>query len=175
MSDFDASLPIRRGHPDEAGALAKLHVAVWRATYADYAPADAIAALDEGRRLPYWTSALAVDDPGQGVWVVADGSDVLGVVSVGRPQHAAFEGRAEIKHLYVAGSLQGRGLGQRLLRTALDACKAARWPGVALAVVQQNAPARGFYRKIGGVEVGAFTDPGPLWRSENILVAWDDI
>ena len=43
----------------------------------------------------------------------------------------------------------------------------------ALAVVEQNEAARRFYAAMGGVEVDCFTDPGPLWRSSNVLVAWE--
>ena len=151
---------------NEAEALAQLHVSVWRETYRDYAPADAIRLLDEAHRLPCWTKAIEE----RGVFVADGGQDPLGVISFGPSEHAAFGGRVEIKHIYVAQAAQGLGLGRRLLREVLDLVAPQ---SVALAVVRQNEAARRFYARLGGVECEAFTDPGPLWRSENIVVAWD--
>ena len=173
MKSADTSTLIRRGRPDEAIELAKLHVDVWRATYGDLAPAKAIELLDEARRLPFWMDATAETKAGRGVWVADDGAALLGLVSVGSSDHPDFQGRAEVKHLYVAIGAQGKGLGEKLLQTAITECKAAGDFGLALAVVRQNERARGFYKKMGGAELSSFIDPGPLWRSENILVAWD--
>ncbi len=75
--------------------------------------------------------------------------------------------------MYIANGAQGQGLGEKLLQTAIIHCRAAGDFGLALAVVRQNERARSFYKKMGGVEVSSFIDPGPLWRSENILVTWD--
>lgn len=160
---------IRLGRPEDAMELARLHVAVWRATYRDYAPAEALTTLDENRRLPHWQGALSDNDKSQTVWVGENNAGILGAISVGPSHHEIFAGRLEIKHLYVAQKAQGRGYGRNLLQKALNSAG----PGVALAVVRQNSPARQFYRRMGGTEIGQFTDPGPLWRSENIVVAWD--
>ena len=161
---------IRRARPHEASALAHLHVSVWRDTYRDYAPAEAIRLLDEDRRLPYWTKAIAETGKAAGVFVADEGQGPLGVISFAPSDHAAFGGRVEIKHLYVAQAAQGMGLGRRLIGSVLDQ---AAPKGVALSVVRQNEAARRFYARLSGVECGAFTDPGPLWRSENIVIAWD--
>ena len=173
MINVDHSIRIRRGRQNEAVKLAKLHVDVWRATYSALAPREAVQLLDEAKRLPYWTDATTVTDAGRGVWVADDAGSLLGVVSIGPSAHSVFEGRTELKHLYVVNNAQRRGLGEQLLRTAINECKAAGDAGMALAVVRQNERARSFYKKMGGVEVSDFTDAGPLWRSQNILVAWD--
>lgn len=144
---------------------------VWRATYQDYAPAEAFEKLDETRRLPYWAGALAADPDTGGVWVAeVNHGPILGVVSFGPSRHEALGGRLEIKHLYVARDAQGSGIGRRLLNTVLHDSPSR---GVALAVVRQNEQALGFYTSMGGTPRGTFVDPGPLWRSENIVVAWD--
>ncbi|WP_373354940.1 N-acetyltransferase family protein [Pseudoroseicyclus sp. CXY001] len=171
MPEHDVT--IRRGRPDEAAALARLHVDVWRATYGGLAPEEALSRLDEARRMPYWSGALATVQPARGVWVAEEAGKLLGVVSLGAATHPTFAGRAEIKHLYVAAEAQGRGLGKRLLQAALEDCRSAGEHGAALAVVRQNARARAFYRAMGGVEGAGFLDPGPLWRSENIVVTWE--
>ena len=42
-------------------------------------------------------------------------------------------------------------------------------------VVVGNAPAIAFYEALGGRKAGAYTDPGPMWRSENLFYVWDDL
>jgi len=173
LEETETALIVRRGHVDEAEILARLHVSVWRATYRDYAPEEAMTILDEAKRLPYWSGALADQGPRHGVWVADWDGEVLAVASLGRSTHRSFGGRLEIKHFYVAEHAQGKGIGRRLLATLLQVGNDPDQPGIALAVVRQNASARGFYAKLGGKPVGEFTDPGPLWKSDNIVMAWD--
>jgi hypothetical protein len=49
------------------------------------------------------------------------------------------------------------------------------YQGAALAVVAGNHTAISFYQSLGGVCVGKATDVGPVWRSENIILAWHDL
>jgi ribosomal protein S18 acetylase RimI-like enzyme len=49
------------------------------------------------------------------------------------------------------------------------------YAALGLGVVVGNAPAIAFYEAQGGRRAGAYTDPGPLWRSHNLLYAWDDL
>ena len=160
---------IRDGRPGDAPALAALHVEVWRAAYGGLAPAEAVAALDEARRLPVWQGLLAAAGPATGVIVAEDVAGPVGVVGFAPSVHPAFGGAVEIKHFYVASAAQGQGVGRRLF----EATRARLAGGeVALAVVEENVAARAFYRALGGQECGRFTDPGPLWRSSNIVVRW---
>ena len=166
------SFVIRTARPEDAPTLAALHVAVWRASYGDLAPQAAIDQLDGARRLPYWQATCASEDPGVGAFVANDGDEALGVVSFGPARDPALVQGTEIKHLYVAGKAQGSGIGRALLDHAFDHLKGAGVAHVSLAVVAENAKARAFYARVGGQEVGAFTDPGPLWKSHNIVVSW---
>lgn len=163
---------IRSGGPSDIDALARLHVAVWRDTYRDYATAQALAILNEDKRRPYWAAALASDHPRAGVRVAEQSGRLVGVISFGPASHPAFEDRTEIKHLYVDRTAQGLGLGRRLMTTVLTLKGVHPDNGVALAVVRQNERGRKFYKAIGGREIGTFIDPGPLWQSENIIMAW---
>jgi len=166
-------IAVRRAQTGDEKRLARLHVSVWRATYQDYAPPEAIAKLDETRRLPYWIDAVNSAHTPSGALVAEFENEILGVVSFGPSTHAAFGGRTEIKHLYVDLGAHGQGIGQRLLRAVVNDQDIHEDGGVALAVVEQNGKARAFYQRMGGVEIGKFVDPGPLWKSNNIVVAWD--
>lgn len=163
-------LVLRRAVPDDAGALARIHHRVWVETYAGLAPPEAVATLTEARRLSGWTALLAGDDP---VTLVAlAGEEPVGLVCHGAPTDPVFGPRGEVRHLYLLPGHRGRGQGLRLLQAALAGLRQRGYPGAALAVVAQNLRARAFYRAAGGVETRSFTDKGPLWRSENRLVAW---
>ena len=162
---------LRAAHADEALALAKLHVDVWRNTYADLATPEALATLDAKRRLPLWQGYLA--DPAHHIFVASQNGTLTGVVCLGPPSHPAFGQRGEIDHLYVAKSAARQGIGKQLLNAALAHLAKGGYQGAALAVVRQNHPARAFYAACGGKEAGEFIDSGPLWKSENIVMAWD--
>lgn len=145
---------------------------MWRETYRGLAPAEAFALLDAARRLPAWRAALGAQDAGTGAIVGCRGANLLGVAAFGPARHPGMGGGGEVTHLYVRAEARGSGLGARLLTAAFGRLRAAGHARAALAVVRQNAAARGFYRAMGGTECGAFTDPGPLWRSENVIVCW---
>ena len=163
---------IRPARADEAEALAALHVEVWRETYRDLAPPEALRLLDEARRLPFWRATLAGEDPAAGALVAAEAQGLLGLCAFAPGSHPAMAGAMEIKHLYVRRAARGGGLGARLLRETFARLRARGHAAAALAVVEGNAPARAFYAAQGGEEAGRFTDPGPLWRSATVVVRW---
>ncbi|MCB1387802.1 MAG: GNAT family N-acetyltransferase [Rhodobacteraceae bacterium] len=166
---------LRKALPADAPALATLHDTVWHETYAALAPPEAARRLDRAHRLRGWQTALA--DPVRSAWLAEGPGGALGLVALGPADAARTAGLpapvAEIKHLYVAAEARRTGLGRALLGTALDAAAAAGAETAVLGVVRQNYAARLFYADCGGREVGDFTDPGPLWRSLMVLVAWD--
>lgn len=172
MVDRSPGFHLVNGSPEDAVPLAKLHVEVWRETYLQIAPPEAVLRLDETRRLPYWRATLASQEPDVGAVVGKADGVVAGVVSFGPATHSALGGAAEIKHFYVRGPARGNGLGKRLLHAAFSRLRACGYAEAALAVVRENEGARRFYETMGGVEAGAFIDPGPLWRSSNIVVKW---
>jgi hypothetical protein len=53
--------------------------------------------------------------------------------------------------------------------------KEAGYSGIGLGVVAGNNPAITFYNEMRGTRVGNYTDPGPIWRSDNYLYVWDDL
>lgn len=165
-------ISIRAAVPGDAPALAALHLAVWQATYRDLAPPEAFDRLDLSWRLAQWQRWLARPAP-FGALLALGPEGPAGLVSFGPNDTPVFGGRGEIEHLYVAQGARGAGLGRQLLTLARDQLAAAGLPGTGLAVVRGNHAARAFYVRTGGHEATGFTDPGPLWRSDNILITWD--
>ncbi len=163
-------MTLRAARRGEAEALARLHVEAWRDAHAAFAPAAATKALNAERRLPTWQRTLT--DPTQHVLVVEHNNALAGLVCFGPASQPALGDQAEIKHLYVVATKRQQGVGQSLLQAALNQIATLGFTKATLAVVQENTSARNFYQTCGGLETGAFTDAGPLWKSANIIVTW---
>jgi len=164
---------LRPAVPADAPAIAALHVAVWRDTYRDLAPPEAAAALDVARRQARWEAILA--DPAQIALVAEVDGGLAGFGLAGPPGDPAFGGRGEVKYLYVGRDFARRGIGRRLLATLAAAMGERGYAALGLGVVVGNDPAIAFYEAQGGRRIGSYADPGPLWRSVNLLYAWDDL
>jgi ribosomal protein S18 acetylase RimI-like enzyme len=157
----------------DAPAIAELHVDVWRATYADLAPPEALERLGVAVRLPQWQAALADTVSAAGIFVIRSGDVIVGFAKAQRDPHGPMNGRGEIKHLYVSDSEQSRGLGRLLFNASVSHLKSIGAPGIALGVVDGNNRAIASYERLGGKHIGEYVDPGPLWRSRNLIYAWD--
>jgi ribosomal protein S18 acetylase RimI-like enzyme len=166
---------IRSASPDDAAAIANLHVAVWRETYRMLATAEAFRTLDEAYRQARWAVALAEPGRHQLVLLAEQGNRLVGIGVVGAPSQAAFEGRGEIRYLYVDPGIKRQGLGRRLMRELAHHLAGLHYSGAALGVVVGNDPAIAFYRSLGGRMMESYTDPGPIWRSDNVIFVWDDL
>ncbi|QCI97328.1 GNAT family N-acetyltransferase [Agrobacterium larrymoorei] len=166
---------IRRAELRDAADIARLHVEVWRQTYRGLVPQDAYAALDESRRHEMWKSKLCATDPHEIALVAESEAQLIGVGAAGPPSDTVFGKRAEIKHLYIHSSAKRRGVGTQILSKLASHMKMCGYGSAALSVVRGNEQAELFYRARKGEIIGEFVDPGPLWRSHNLVYAWDDI
>lgn len=165
---------IRAALGSDADAIAVLHVDVWRRTYRDLAPPAAYDALDFAARRRSWEANLAAQRPDAVTLVAEKDNTLAGFAHGGAPGNDAFGGRGEVKYLYVATAFARQGIGRMLLATLAARLADLGYRGIGLGVVVGNDPALAFYRALGGQVIGRYADPGPLWRSDNHLCAWDD-
>lgn len=166
---------IRPAVIDDAADIATLHRAVWCHTYRDLAPIDVYGLLDEDFRLRRWSEMLANPRKHQCVLLAEQDNRLVGIGAIGGASEAAFEGRGEIRSLYIDPSVKRQGLGRRLMRELATQLAAMGYSGAALGVVVGNDPAVAFYQSLGGRIIGQYTDPGPIWRSDNLIFVWDDL
>ncbi|MCK6450668.1 MAG: GNAT family N-acetyltransferase [Alphaproteobacteria bacterium] len=166
---------LRPAAPSDAPAIARLHATVWCDTYRTLAPDAAYRALDETHRRARWQAILADAPAAAGCIVVEIDGAIAGFGLCGPPGDPAFGGRGEVKYLYVDRRTARRGLGRLLLVAMADHLHRLGFPGLALGVVVGNEPAIAFYQALGGRMIGRYRDPGPLWRSDNLVYAWDDL
>ncbi|MGG6897207.1 MULTISPECIES: GNAT family N-acetyltransferase [Rhizobium] len=175
MVELPAQIEIRPATIDDAADIARLHRAVWCETYRDLAPANVYHTLDEDFRRARWSDMLANPRRHQGALLAEQENRLVGIGAIGAPSESAFEGRGEIRSLYIDPSVKRRGLGRRLMRELAAQLAAFGYSGAALGVVAGNEPAIAFYRSLGGRMIGRYTDPGPIWRSDNLIFVWDDL
>ncbi|MGE0254044.1 MAG: N-acetyltransferase family protein [Alphaproteobacteria bacterium] len=175
-----ATTHIRRATPDDAAAIAAIHVEAWRAAYAGMLPDRYLLGLAEGRQTRQWRHHVVAR--GEATLVAEDirplrgGPGIVGFASCGPlrragvPADAPWQG--EVYTLYVAPDHQGHGHGGALL----EACRArlARdgRAGVLVWVLAAN-PSRFFYERMGGRRVAERTEPFAGARLPEIAYAWD--
>lgn len=160
---------IADARPEDARALAEVHVAAWRETYAGLLPDRALDSLSVPERTALWRRVME-----GGGWVIAarDGGRIVGFVSGGPARDTDLPaGTGEIMALYLLKAHHGRGHGKALFtaacrRLARDGCR-----GLALWVLAGN-PTRGFYRRRGGTADKAEDDLVAGARVRAVRYVW---
>lgn len=136
--------------PEDAPAIAALHVTSWRSAYKGLVPDAFLAGPVEEDRRTLWESRLSAPDDSRLVLkAVDDRGTMVGFTCVLRDADPACG--PLLDNLHVAPDLKGRGIGALLLQ-ASRAWSSAVAPGqpMHLWVIEGNAQARHFYDREGG-------------------------
>ena len=136
---------IRCARPEDAQAIARVHVRTWQAAYAHVFPADELAALSVERRVQVWSQYLTREDTG--IFVGESDGSVIGFVSVGESPDAPGEG--ELYAIYVDPDHWGTGIGRELIAAGEDWLRAHSYEIATLWVLADNPRARRFYEIAG--------------------------
>jgi ribosomal protein S18 acetylase RimI-like enzyme len=160
MAATMAEMAIRRAEAGDAAAIAVVHVAAWRETYAGLMPERMLSALSVEERARRWHRILTAPDRSResAAFVAVDAAqNVVGFGSCGRQPLADLVARGfagEFSALYVLAAHQRRGLGRRPLTLMAEDLMAREVRGAALWVLRENEPARCFYEALGAKVVG---------------------
>jgi ribosomal protein S18 acetylase RimI-like enzyme len=153
--------------------IARLHVKTWRKTYRDLAPESAMRILDLPYRHAAWVKLL---DAGERTVLVGEQDGrIVAIGSSGPATTPELEPHGEINYLYVDAARAGRGIGRRMMAALAADLRDRGFRSAALGVVAANKAAIAFYDRLGGICTGHYTDPGPHWRSENLIYVWRDL
>ncbi len=135
---------IRRARRDDARAIARVHVASWRAAYRGLLPQSYLDRMSTTALAQRWRDREAV-------WVAEVDGKVVGFSLLGPCRHdAALAGFAgEVTMLYVHADYTGDGFGQALLELSLDELARQQYFWVVVWVVEGNRAARSFYERRG--------------------------
>jgi GNAT superfamily N-acetyltransferase len=138
--------------PDDADAIASVHVRSWQAAYAGILAPAFLAGLSIPRRADQWRDILARRESHTAVARSAAG--VTGFISFGawRAEDAGPT-QGEVWALYAQPESWGQGVGKALLQWAVQALRADGRHTVLLWVLRRNQRGLRFYRSCGFEEV----------------------
>jgi len=143
---------VRSAEVFDAEAIARVHVATWRTTYRGLLPDEYLASLDEVGYTQRWRRTLA-DSTGSRVYVAESAQGVIGFASGGRERAGEAGYSGELYAIYVLQEAQGHGHGRRLVQAVVGGLRELQLQDMIVWVLRDNAPARGFYQRLGGVYV----------------------
>lgn len=163
---------IRPATPDDADAIAAVHVAAWEGSYRGIMPDEEFRKRPVERRRMQWREWL---ESAEHIVLVGcdDRGEILGFAGA-RMLDAAESGfDSYLATLYLQPALKGQGLGKTLLRAVAATLYAQGARSMVLRTLRLN-PARAFYEKLGArfipqgvdVEAGHFDD---------VVYAFDDL
>ena len=140
-------LTIRQATPEDSLAVARVHLAAWRAAYRGIIPDSYLDALDEGTRASRYTfDRNGPDDPL--TWIALEGGHVRGFVTLG-PARDGEQGQGEIIALYVSPLSWRSGVGTVLLAHAERHLVPRGLNEALLWVLKDNSRGRLFYEARG--------------------------
>ena len=139
---------IRPAEPEDARAVAEIHVEAWRAAYESILPEAFLASLNVASRQEFWTQFL-IKKKGR-LLVAMDGMRMLGWINTGRCRDDdALPSDAEIWALYVSPAVWSKGVGRQLWESAQCSLREAGFIRCSLWVLAQNVRAIRFYQAAG--------------------------
>jgi ribosomal protein S18 acetylase RimI-like enzyme len=142
---------VRQAEPDDAAAIAKVHVATWRTAYRGLLSDDYLASLNESGYAERWRRTLiAAQDR---VYVAENRDGVVGFASGGKERAGEGGYSGELYAIYVLREAQGHGHGRQLVQAVVAGLRELGLPNMIVWVLRDNVPARRFYERLGGTYV----------------------
>lgn len=147
--DHGVSLRIRSAQPEDAAAIARIHVAAWQAAYAGIIDAAYLAALSVAQRETYWAQAIAQNKPE--LLLALDGEgNVTGWIAFGDCRDVGVPATTgEVWAIYVDPTRWSQGAGQWLWQHARERLLAQGKTAASLWVLAANQRAIRFYAALG--------------------------
>ena len=144
---------LRAARPDDAEAVARLHVAAWQAAYLGLLPDSLLDGLDVDERIARRRAALSEPwSPEVRNWVIESGDVLEGWAATGPSRDEDLgEDAHELYAIYLQPCCVGRGLGRELMRHCLQDAADRGFSELVLWVLRGNARADAFYRAAGFV------------------------
>jgi L-amino acid N-acyltransferase YncA len=172
--DADA-ITIRAATPSDAPAVGRIHVESWREAYRGLLSENLLDSVSAVVRAAMWRGAIESDRPI--VLFVAEraNGDLVGFAGGGSRRAASLPHDAEVYAIYVLRAAQRRGCGRRLMAALADALLARGNKSLCLWVLEENASARRFYERLGGVIVGEKTEVDGEHEFSEVAYGWENL
>ena len=141
------SLTFRMATTSDSLAVARVHLAAWRAAYRGIIPDSYLDGLDEEARASRYTfDQRGLDDPQ--TWIAVEGDQIRGFVTWG-PAREDELSRGEVYALYVSPHSWRLGVGSKLMERAEHELAARAFDEALLWVLRDNSRGRRFYEAMG--------------------------
>ncbi|MBR7617864.1 GNAT family N-acetyltransferase [Phenylobacterium sp. 20VBR1] len=160
--------------PDDAQALAQVHVTSWRETYRGLLPDSFLDRMSVPVNARRFSKSLVTPSEHEITLAAADRHGLVGYLA-GGPSRTRVAGEAEVTTLYVLRPHQGYDLGRRLLTAAARVFADQGAKSLMISVLRDNIPARGFYEHLGGEADAPRKEPGPGGLMYEVSYRWADI
>jgi GNAT superfamily N-acetyltransferase len=159
---------LRDADPDDALAIARVHVRAWQAAYRGLIDAEFLDRLrPEDRAARY---RLGDPDPAAPHTLLAEaGGEVWGFATTGACRDSDAAGSGELYALYVDPERWRTGTGRLLLEAATERFRAEGFQQAVLWVLRGNDAAEGFYEAAGWRRDGAEREEQPYGVVSNVV------
>jgi GNAT superfamily N-acetyltransferase len=142
---------IRDAAVEDSRAIAAVHLASWKTTYPGIIPQEYIDGLRLEKGVADWQATLSSGNAR--VLVAEDEIGVFGFAAGGAIVHPVEGYEGELGAIYLLASHQGNGVGAVLVRRMAGELRRKGLRNMVVWVLRDN-PACGFYRRMGGIQVG---------------------
>ena len=142
---------LRDARPQDALAIAQVHVRAWQAGYRGLISAESLDKMKAEERAPRYTLGLV--DPDQPATLVAEAPDVVGFVTIA-PARGADAGSGEVAALHVDPAYWRQKIGAELLEAAHRRLAERGFTRAVLWLLVGNERALRFYQRHGWVPNG---------------------
>jgi GNAT superfamily N-acetyltransferase len=143
----NGAVHVRAATPQDAWAIADVHVRSWQGAYRDLIPDEYLDNLSVAQRAEFWKAMVeAIPANGQMTYVLVDDERILGFTHTCPSRDPdAPGGTGEVASIYLVPESWGTGSGRRLMDAALGWLTDAGYTTAILWVLTSNARARRFY------------------------------
>lgn len=169
-------MTIRPAKPEDAPAIARVHVDSWRETYAGIVPDDFLANLKVERREAMWSKALRAGGVhGSGIYVAEmSTAQVVGFASGGKCRTPELGFSGELYAIYLMRSHQGQGVGRRLFDAVAHDLVQEGHKSMMLWVLEDNSTVS-FYKHLGGVATSSKVETIGGKPLNELALGWTDL
>jgi L-amino acid N-acyltransferase YncA len=143
-------LNVREARPEDARAIAEVHLASWKTTYPGIIPQDYIDGLRVENGMAQWKARLK--SRSSTVLVAEDEAGIFGFAAGGTPVHPVDGYDAELGAIYLLATHQRQGAGQELVRRLAQELRAQGFASLLVWALRENG-ACDFYEALGGTLV----------------------
>ncbi|CAM5574198.1 ribosomal protein S18 acetylase RimI-like enzyme [Aquamicrobium terrae] len=164
------TIDIRKAEPDDAGAIADVHMEAWRGAYSGIIPYRTLTAMINRRGPGWWANAIR---RAATVLVVEIGGTIVGYATIGRNRARELKQQGEIYELYLRPEYQGIGLGTRLFAAARRTLVDHGLKGMVVWALEDNDNALAFYAGAGGRDVAEGVEVFEQKALKKVAFVWE--